>query len=93
MFAASGEVDKFIRGLNNGTIKILPEANNIFVDDSSGNKQRLTKKLADAIKEYEYSSGMLTAPPTTTVTLARQPLVRPFHMALLNSAKAKRNKG
>ena len=59
MLASSGEVDRFIQGLNNGTIRILPEANNIIVDDSKGNKQTLANRLADAVKEYEYRQAAL----------------------------------
>ena len=67
MFASSEEVDKFIRGLNDGTIRILPEANNILVDDKDGNKQTLAKRLADAIKEYEHFSVLPVPPPTSIV--------------------------
>jgi hypothetical protein len=67
VFVSSAEVDKFIQGLNNGTIRILPKANDILVEDRNGNKQTLASRLADAIKEYEYSGVFPTPPPTTVI--------------------------
>jgi hypothetical protein len=71
MLASSGEVDRFIQGLNNGTIRILPEANNIIVDDSKGNKQTLANRLANAVKDYEYSTSFTVTPHPAAVTVCK----------------------
>ena len=71
MFASSGEVDRFIKGLNDGTIRISPEANRILVDDGNGNKQPLASRLAEAVKEYEYSSSFTITPHPAAVTLCK----------------------
>jgi hypothetical protein len=93
MFASSGEVDRFIRGLNDGTIKISPEANKILVDDGNGNKQPLTKRLAEAVKEYEYSSSFTITPHPAAVTICKAAISEVLSYGVVDFTEPGKEKG